>query len=190
MAYSDVANNQTVSLTNLKDAVTTGAFLEMNTIPTGSKQVTKSEAAYYINCSTSYAPFAAKSSNQLVVKSDLVGRVAFTVEVRCDPSNAGTLQIWTASPASAGYTLQTTLTASVGNVVSYNVSLLSGDGIYFIITHTARATNRQTGQVNQTVNGTTTTFATIGLNNPKTTTALTLSHLNTYTITANFGSQV
>lgn len=192
MAYSDVANNQTVSLNNLKDAVTTGAFLALTTIPSGTKQITKSEASTYVNCSTSYAPFAAKSSNQLVVKSDLKGRVAFSISLTCDPSNAGTLQIYTASPAGSGWTLQTTLTGSVGSVVSYDISLLSGDGFYCTITHTARATTAQRGQIFQTVNGTTSTFTTSTGTLPRSvsSTQLTLSHLSSYGFSANLGNQL
>lgn len=68
MSWAGIASNQTVSLNNLKDAVATGVFTQKNTIPTGTKQITKAEAEYYVNINT----IAGKSSNQLVVKSNLV----------------------------------------------------------------------------------------------------------------------
>jgi hypothetical protein len=71
MPWSTLANNQTVSFTNLKDAVNTGVFTQKVTIPTSNEQITKADAAYYVNINTSYAPYAAKASNQLVVKSNL-----------------------------------------------------------------------------------------------------------------------
>lgn len=70
MSWSGIANNQCVSLDNLKDAVATGVFTALTTIPAGSKQITKSEALTYVNIQT--APLAGKTNNQLVVKSELV----------------------------------------------------------------------------------------------------------------------
>lgn len=72
MSWSGLANNQCVSFTNLKDAAITGVFTQLTTIPTSDEQITKSDASTYVNVYTSYGPFAAKASNQLVVKSDLV----------------------------------------------------------------------------------------------------------------------
>lgn len=193
MGYLDIANNQTVSLDNLKDAVTRGIFVQLNTIPTGTKQITKSEASYYVNCSTTYSPFAAKSSNQLVVKSDLVGKVVIPVSLSWDTSNTGTLQIYTASPAGGSYTLQTTLTASgAAGSTSTNISLSNGDGIYFVLTHTARSTSGQRGQIFQVLNGTTTTYTTSSGTLPQSVTSATwtLSHLNTYSVTSNLGNQL
>jgi hypothetical protein len=194
MAYSGVANNQTVSLDNLKDAVANNIFLQLTTIPTGSKQITKSEASTYVNCATYYAPFAAKASNQLVVKSDLVGRVVIPISLAWDSSNQGTLAIYTASPVSAGYTLQTTLTAPGGSAgtTSTTISLVNGDGIYTVLTHTARTSNGQRGQIFQSVNGSSTTFQTAAGALPRsiTSTALTLSHLNSYSIDARVGNPV
>ena len=71
MPWNTLANNQTVSFTNLKDAVTNGYFVALTTIPTSQEQITKSDASTYASIDTSYGPYAAKSSNQLVVKSNL-----------------------------------------------------------------------------------------------------------------------
>lgn len=71
MSWAGISSNQGVSLNNLQDAVTTGVFVLKNTIPAGTKQVTKSEANNYVNLDSAYAPFAAKAFNQLVVKSNL-----------------------------------------------------------------------------------------------------------------------
>jgi hypothetical protein len=75
MSWSGIASNQCVSCENLQDAVTNGIFTLKNTIPSSTpakyKQITKAEANNYVNLDSSYAPFAAKSFNQLVVKSNL-----------------------------------------------------------------------------------------------------------------------
>jgi hypothetical protein len=68
MSWAGIASNQCVSLDNLKDAVATGVFTQKTTIPTGSKQITKAEAESYVNINT----ISGKTSNQLVVKSNLV----------------------------------------------------------------------------------------------------------------------
>jgi hypothetical protein len=194
MAWSGISNNQCVSLDNLKDAVANLIFLQLNTIPTGKKQITKSEASYYVNCATYYPPFANKSSNQLVVKSDLVGRVVIPVSLSWDSSNTGTLQIYTASPVTGSFTLQTTLTAPGGSAgtTSTTISLINGDGIYVVINHTGRTSTAQRGQIFQTVNGSTTTYQTTSGTLPRSVTSgtWTLSHLNTYSITSNLGNPV
>lgn len=74
MAWNDLSNNQTVSFTNLKDAVDNGVFIAKTTVPTGNEQVTKSDADTYVYANTAYAPFANKASNQLVVKSNILPR--------------------------------------------------------------------------------------------------------------------
>lgn len=71
MSWAGISSNQCVSCNNLQDAVNNGVFTLKNTIPSSTKQITKTEAAYYVNINQSYAPYAAKSSNQLVVKSNL-----------------------------------------------------------------------------------------------------------------------
>lgn len=71
MSWVGIANNQTVSFNNLQDAVTNGYFIALAGIPVSTEQITKSDASTYVNLDTAYAPFAAKASNQLVVKSNL-----------------------------------------------------------------------------------------------------------------------
>jgi hypothetical protein len=71
MSWAGLANNQTVSFNNLQNAVTTGYFYALTTIPTSLEQITKSDASTYVSIDTAYAPYAAKTSNQLVVKSNL-----------------------------------------------------------------------------------------------------------------------
>lgn len=71
MAWNDVANNQTVSFNNLQSAVNNGVFTAKTSIPASNEQITKADADTYVNINTSYGPYAAKASNQLVVKSDL-----------------------------------------------------------------------------------------------------------------------
>ena len=71
MSWVSIANNQTVSFNNLQDAVTNGYFVALTSIPASQEQITKTDASTYVNIDTAYAPYAAKASNQLVVKSNL-----------------------------------------------------------------------------------------------------------------------
>lgn len=71
MPWNDLANNQTISFNNLQNAVNNGIFSAKTSIPVSTEQITKDDANVYVNINTSFAPYAAKASNQLVVKSDL-----------------------------------------------------------------------------------------------------------------------
>jgi len=71
MPWNDLASNQTVSFTNLKNAVDNGVFLAKQTVPTSNEQVTKSDADSYVWLNTLYPAFSGKANNQLVVKGNL-----------------------------------------------------------------------------------------------------------------------
>lgn len=71
MSWASLASNQTISESNLLNAVQTGVFILKNSLFSSSLQITKADADNYVYLNTAYAPFAAKASNQLVVKSNL-----------------------------------------------------------------------------------------------------------------------
>lgn len=71
MSWVGIANNQTVSFSNLQDAITNGYFIQKASFSSTSEQITKSDADAKVYLDTGYAPFAGKASNQLVVKSNL-----------------------------------------------------------------------------------------------------------------------
>lgn len=71
MSWSGIASNQTISCNNLQNGVDTGVFIPLSAIPVSQKQITKTEASSYVAVNPAYPSFAAKASNQLVVKSDL-----------------------------------------------------------------------------------------------------------------------
>jgi len=73
MPWSSLATNQCVSLNNLRDAVANGVFIAISAIPSGAKQITKTEALAYVDIQTS--PLSSKASNQLVVKNNLNAKV-------------------------------------------------------------------------------------------------------------------
>lgn len=79
MSWAGLATNQTVSFNNLQNAVSTGVFTAKTSIPASNEQITKADANTYVNINTSFAPYAAKASNQLVTKFDLIslGSTAF-----------------------------------------------------------------------------------------------------------------
>ena len=72
MSWAGLADNQIVSFNNLQDAVNTGQFTALTTIPVSNEEITKTDASTYVNCWTSYSLFANKASNQLIAKRDLV----------------------------------------------------------------------------------------------------------------------
>jgi hypothetical protein len=71
MSWEGLANNQTVSFNNLQNAVSSDIFVAKTTIPSSNEQITKADADTYVDIYTSFAPYSAKTSNQLVVKSNL-----------------------------------------------------------------------------------------------------------------------
>lgn len=84
MSWAGLANNQCVSFNNLQDAVNNGFFTALASIPVSTEQITKTDASTYVNVDTSYGPYAAKASNQLVVKSDLVTTTTTTTAIPCE----------------------------------------------------------------------------------------------------------
>ena len=83
MSWAALASNQCVSCNNLQDAVNNGVFVLKNTIPSSAKQITTTEAEYYVYINTIY-----KSSNELVVKSNLVSSGTYYTWYLCTPSSA------------------------------------------------------------------------------------------------------
>lgn len=88
MSWAGISSNQCVSRNNLQDAVNNGVFTLKNAIPAGTRQITKAEANNYVQLDTSYAPYAAKAFNQLVVKSNLQGciNLPYSYTLYCDYS--------------------------------------------------------------------------------------------------------
>lgn len=90
MSWAGLANNQTVSFNNLQDAVNNSVFVAKTTIPSSNEQITKADANTYVYVDTTYSPYSAKSSNQLVVKSNLIsGLYAITWSTTDNGSGTG-----------------------------------------------------------------------------------------------------
>lgn len=85
MSWASIANNQTISWDNLKNAVDTGVFMGAEAaVPPGSKQVTRAEAEQYAVIN----PLTGLSTNQLPIKSDLT---ALTGVYKWNISDNGTI---------------------------------------------------------------------------------------------------
>jgi hypothetical protein len=69
--WAATESNETVSFNNLQNAVNTGYFQALATIPASNEQITKADASSLVSIDTAFASYAAKASNQLVVKSNL-----------------------------------------------------------------------------------------------------------------------
>jgi hypothetical protein len=81
MSWAGLANNQTVSFTNLKDAVDTNVFIAKTTQTTSNEQVTKADAEAKVYLDTTTAAWTALASNQLPVKSDFTPATEYTVTI-------------------------------------------------------------------------------------------------------------
>ena len=90
MSWAGLANNQIVSFDNLIDAVATGQFTALTTIPSSNEEITKTDASTYVNCWTSYPLFANKASNQLIAKRDLVTTTSTTTTTTEPPTTTTT----------------------------------------------------------------------------------------------------
>lgn len=79
MSWASIASNQAVTGNNLLNAVSLGIFVGKSTIPATNECITKVEADNYVFINTGKPSYAAKASNQLVVKNDLesAGNVQF-----------------------------------------------------------------------------------------------------------------
>lgn len=73
MSFSALLTNEFVSDVNLQDAVNTSVFTLKNgqTIPTGTRIVTKQNALAYLNIDSSNTYLTAKTNIQLIAKRDL-----------------------------------------------------------------------------------------------------------------------
>jgi hypothetical protein len=127
MSWYSLANNQTISFSNLDSAVDFFGFVAKTRIPVNNEQITKAEADTYVYIDTSYAPYAAKSSNQLVVKSDLIPSI-FSLGLGPNYDTiAGTCTL--PSPKTQTGTYSGTL--GIGTVISGVI--ISGNFDYFLI---------------------------------------------------------
>ena len=96
MSWAGLASNQTISFSNLLNATETGVLIQKAGFPNPFpyfEQITKAEADTYVYINTSYGPYAAKSSNQLVVKSDLQSGSDGSVSFLSDSTRTLFLQI-------------------------------------------------------------------------------------------------
>jgi len=73
MSWKSISGNQTVSRANLQNAIDTGVFISRNGVPgtETNRQITKANAQNYVYTWDLYPSFRDKTSNQLVVKSNL-----------------------------------------------------------------------------------------------------------------------
>jgi hypothetical protein len=71
MSWASLVANETVTFAEANNAIAVGAFVGLAGFSSTAECMTKSDASTYLNVDTSYAPFAALASNELVVKSNL-----------------------------------------------------------------------------------------------------------------------
>lgn len=79
--WAGTASNETVSRNALADAVANTIFYQKASFSTGTRQITKLEAASWVYLDESASPFAGKANNQLVVKSNLVAKTPIYITI-------------------------------------------------------------------------------------------------------------
>jgi hypothetical protein len=129
MSWASIASNQAVTGNNLLNAVSLGIFVGKSSIPATNECITKDEANAYVFINTSKASYAAKASNELVVKNDLESpnNVQFITSSGLYPvtgpssTTTGTLYNFTAS------TIYYILSFNSGGV---GVGVLNNDALY------------------------------------------------------------
>ena len=85
MSWAGLASNQLVTFDNLRDAVDTGVFeskVNLASIPTGNKIVTKNEIETYVWVDTSASPWVGYTSNRCPPKSSFApGNVCILITI-------------------------------------------------------------------------------------------------------------
>lgn len=80
MSWASISNNQTISYNNLQDAVNNGIFTLSLAIAATEQQCTKEYLSSHVSgFNTDYPPYALKTNNQLLVKSDIYSPGSFTL---------------------------------------------------------------------------------------------------------------
>lgn len=103
MSWAGLASNQTISFNNLQNGVDTGQFTAKTSIPVSNEQITKADANTYVNIDTSDESYAAKASNQLVTKSDLVTTTSTTTTTTAAATTTTTAASFSYGLDSTGY---------------------------------------------------------------------------------------
>lgn len=137
--WSGTANNQAVTFTAMQDAFTNNILTQKIAMTSSLRLMTKSAVSTYAVVDSSYGPFAAKSSGQLVVKSDIVAVNNITINF----NNYGHSQSSTLSGLKFYYKINSgswilhinTFTANFLNydLWSSTITAPSGSTIYFAI---------------------------------------------------------
>lgn len=189
MSWAGIANNQTVSLNNLIDAVANGVFSQLNPIPTGIKEITKLEAQTYVCLDTTYAPFAAKTNNQLVVKSNLqpcITTSTTTSTTTAAPTTSTTTTSTTLAGQTTTSTTTTTTTAAPTTSTTTTTTTLAGQTTTTTTTTTTTAAPTTTTTTTTSTSTTTTTTTEIIPTTTTTTTSTTTSAPTTTTTSTTF----
>lgn len=127
MSWASIASNQTVSGDNLLNAINTRVFVANFGFIPSAEQMTKINIQVYINVNNNYAPFLAKASNQLVVKSDLQASLnAIGLSVEAEDAFSACLVGFTVNQA-------VDFTGTLGVGTQIDGVTVSGNSGYFLI---------------------------------------------------------
>lgn len=143
--WAATAYNEAVSFNALSDATLTGVLVALNGIPASNEEITKDEASLYVGINTSHPPFAAKTGNQLVVKSDLVSNTYTPPSFQYNgwfffnEDNKGKYGWWDATEACPNYILGTYAPVGwnlyLGMYTVIQIPCVDSGG-YYVITYT------------------------------------------------------
>ena len=131
MSWASLASNQTISYTNLQDAVNTGVFTLISSIsPTFQQSTTDYVSNHVSGFNPSYPPYALKSNNQLLVKSDIYS----TGDVILSPQYGMyfvSISVSGTGFPSFSYPVTTTQTVQYVNSISSQSLIIYLDGVMY-----------------------------------------------------------
>lgn len=139
MSFASLGQYQTVSFSNLSNAVTNGVFQLVSSITSTNEQITKSDASTYVNINTTITSYSSKSSNQLVVKRDLVPNFQYSGTLYYVSGSDPMIGWSTSNNACSNYSGNLTRTAywngtlGVGTTVFTNANTIDGTNKYFVV---------------------------------------------------------
>lgn len=129
MSWASITNNQCVSRNNLQNAVNTGVFTLKNTIPADNKQITRTEAEFYVNIN----PIDTKLFNQLVTKIDLTTctELPYAYTLYFDYSDGSYAAGFSTSSAACSATINSfTVYSSSSSIASGTALYVDSCGLY------------------------------------------------------------
>jgi hypothetical protein len=187
--YTDSGLTTPISNGYYSDGTTYWQFTSGNTGDAGNPCVSPTTTTTTTAAPTTTTTTTAAPGTTTTTTTAPLPTIFVDFSLQLDASNTGSMDIYTASPIGAGFTLSHTLTF---NGDSWSVGLLEGDGYYVTVTQDTRDTAGQRGQIADSLNGSPTYYSTAAGALPQSvsSSARTLVDGNTYNVLGICGDVV